>query len=304
MDWTTTDFSWSRARAFLATAEEGSFSAAARALGTTQPTVGRQVAALEEELSVVLFERIGVRLELTPAGLELAEHVRCMAEAAARVSMTAAGHSEAVEGLVRITASDMVTAALLPPALARIRREHPGILVELVASNTVEDLQRRAADIAVRNFAATEPELVVRKVGESRAWFYATPEYLAGTGLQGTVQRAELARADFIAFPQVEQVLGWLNSMGVPVGRQQLALVCPLSLVQWELCRAGLGICAVMEEVADPDPSVVRVDVDLPHFPVPLYLTAHRELRTSRRLRAVWDVLAEELASRGDSARG
>ena len=59
MDWRSVKFDWNRAKAFLVTAEEGSLSAAARALGMAQPTLGRQVDALEEELGVILFERVG-----------------------------------------------------------------------------------------------------------------------------------------------------------------------------------------------------------------------------------------------------
>ena len=87
-------FDWNRARAFLATAEEGSLSAAARALGLTQPTLGRQVAALEEELGIVLFERVGRSLALTQSGIELLDHVRAMGEAANRISLTASGRSQ------------------------------------------------------------------------------------------------------------------------------------------------------------------------------------------------------------------
>ncbi|MCP5011523.1 MAG: LysR family transcriptional regulator, partial [Aestuariibacter sp.] len=86
MDWSSVNFDWNRARAFLVTAEEGSLSAAARALGMTQPTLGRQVDALEQELGIVLFQRAGRGLALTPAGLELLDHVRTMGEAASRVS--------------------------------------------------------------------------------------------------------------------------------------------------------------------------------------------------------------------------
>ncbi|MBL8946789.1 MAG: LysR family transcriptional regulator, partial [Myxococcales bacterium] len=82
MDWRSVRFDWNRARAFLLTAEEGSFSAAGRALGIAQPTIGRQVAALEEELGVTLFERVGSALVLTAAGLDLVEHVRAMGNAA------------------------------------------------------------------------------------------------------------------------------------------------------------------------------------------------------------------------------
>src|SRR5690606_6408408 len=110
-----TDLDWNHARAFLLAVEEGSFSAAARALGTSQPTVGRQIAALEAELGVLLFDRVGTRRTLTPTGQDLAEHVRAMMDAATRFSMTAAGQSGAVEGSVSITASETISAYLLPP---------------------------------------------------------------------------------------------------------------------------------------------------------------------------------------------
>src|SRR3954469_2836595 len=97
MDWRSVKFDWNRARAFLVTAEEGSLSAAARALGMAQPTLGRQVSALEEELGVVLFERIGRGLTLTAGGLDLLDHVRTMGEAANRVSLTASGQSQTIE---------------------------------------------------------------------------------------------------------------------------------------------------------------------------------------------------------------
>ena len=117
MDWRKFAFDWNRARAFLVTAEEGSFSAAARALGQSQPTLGRQVSALEEELGVALFERVGHGLVLTETGLELVEQVRQMSEAAARFSLIAAGQSQSVDGLVRVAASQAVTGHLLGPVL-------------------------------------------------------------------------------------------------------------------------------------------------------------------------------------------
>ena len=125
-------FDWNHARAFLAAAEQGSFSAAALALGVAQPTVGRQVAALEEELGVTLFERVGRGLQLTAVGLDLAEHVRAMRDAAQRASLTAAGESLSLEGVVCITASEFVAAYVLPPIVGRIREAHPGIELELV----------------------------------------------------------------------------------------------------------------------------------------------------------------------------
>jgi len=219
-----------------------------------------------------------------------------MAQAAGRVGRVAAGHSEAVEGIVRVTASDVISAHLLVPALRQIRRKHPGILIDIVASNTTLDLQRREADLAIRNYPPREPELVARHLGTRSAYFYGTPAYLASVGLSGKVAAEDLQRAELISFPSVDTVIGWMRAHGVSLSRSNLAIVCDATLVQWELCRAGLGLAVVMDSVGDADPRVQRVQVDLPPIPVPLYLTAHRELRTSRRLRVVWDILAQTLA--------
>ncbi len=107
MNWQAINFDWNQVRAFLATIEEGSLSSAARALNLTQPTLGRQVAALEAALGVTLFERSGRQLLPTPAGMEIAEHVRAMGEAATQVSLTASGQSLSIEGVVKVRASEM-----------------------------------------------------------------------------------------------------------------------------------------------------------------------------------------------------
>jgi len=182
MDWRSVKFDWNRARAFLVTAEEGSLSAAARALGMAQPTLGRQVDALEEELGVVLFERVGRGLALTPSGLELLDHVRAMGDAANRVSLSAAGQSQSIEGTVCIAASETYAAILLPPIIAKLRRAEPGIDIEIVTSNKASDLRRREADIAIRNFRPTEPDLVAKKIRDVPARLYAAPAYLERIG--------------------------------------------------------------------------------------------------------------------------
>ncbi len=119
MGWRSVKFDWNRARAFLVTAEEGSLSAAARAPGMTQPTLGRQIMALEQELGVVLFERVGQGLVLTPGGLELLEHVRAMRDAANQLSLTTSGQSQVIEGSICICASEIHATFLLPPIIAK-----------------------------------------------------------------------------------------------------------------------------------------------------------------------------------------
>lgn len=289
MDWRRVGFDWNQARAFLATAETGSFAAAARVLGLAQPTVGRQVYALEAELGVVLFDRGVHGAALTEAGLELLEPLRAMAEAASDVSLTASGAAGRLEGLVRVTASELISAFLLPPVLARLRELHPGITVEVVATQELRDLRRREADLAIRNVAPADPELVARRLPDAVGGLYASPAYLARLGPIRDL--ADLARANFIAFDTTPVLASYLRQLGIPVADDRFPLVSGSHLVQWEMCRAGLGIAVGMDAVAAGDPRLVRVPVDLPPLPVQMWLVSHRALRTSRRLRVVADAL-------------
>ena len=294
MDWRSVKFDWNRARAFLLTAEEGSLSAAARALGMTQPTLGRQVSALEEELGVVLFERVGRGLTLTPSGLELLEHVRAMGEAAGRVSLTASGQSQDLAGEVCVTASEVIAHFLLPPAIARLRIEHPGIDVEILASNSPSDLRRREADIAIRSFRPTQPDLIAKKIRDVEAHLYASPEYVARAGPFASAE--ELSRAQFIGFDTTDALRKGLEHLGLSLTEDNFPVLCANHLVLWELVKAGVGIGVMQAEIGDAEPGVVRALPGLPGFPFAMWLTAHRELSTSRRIRAVFDLLYDALS--------
>jgi DNA-binding transcriptional LysR family regulator len=293
MDWRRVDFDWNHVRAFLVTADTGSLSAAARTLGLAQPTVGRQVAALEHELRVALFERAGRGLALTPIGVELVEHVRAMAEAAVNVSRVAAGQVTALDGPICITASEVVASWLLPPVITKLRARHPGVLVEVVASNTSQDLRRREADIALRSYRPVEPDLVARKLRDSEAHLYATPRYLRTLGPRLTV--ASLSRAAFIGFDHTDAFRKGLATLGLALTAENFPLLSQNQHVQWALVCEGAGIGIMMAEVGDAEPRVRRALPALPGFPLPLWLVTHRDVHTSRRVRVVADLLAEEL---------
>ncbi len=294
MDWRATKFDWNRARAFLVTAEEGSLSAAARALGLAQPTLGRQVDALEEELGVVLFERVGRGLTLTPSGLDLLDHVRQMGEAANRVSLSAAGHSQSIEGKVSISASEIYSAFLLPPILERLRASHPGIHVEIVASNLASDLRRREADIAIRNFRPEEPDLRAKKIRDAEGVFYATPAYLDKIGNPRLPY--DLRDADFISVDHSGTFLKHLNALGFNLTEQNFPIVSENYMVMWEMVKRGLGIGVFDAAIGDTEPLVTRALPDMEPIAFPVWLVAHQEVSTSRRIRVVFDLLAEELA--------
>jgi len=295
MDWRSVKFDWNRARAFLVTAEEGSLSAAARALGMTQPTLGRQVDALEQELGVVLFERVGRGFTLTPSGRELLDHVRAMGEAANRASLAAAGQSQ-IEGTITIAASEAHSALLLPPIIARLRRAEPGIKVEIVASSGVSDLRRREADIAIRNFQPTEPDLIARKIRDIPARLYATHGYIERIG--NPTLPSELDRADFISIDRSGVFQKGLNALGLNLTERNFPIMTSNYLVMWELVKQGLGIGIQDGLIGDAEPLVRRVLPDLAPILFPMWLVAHRELHNSRRVRVVFDLIAEELAGR------
>lgn len=294
MDWRSVTFDWNRARAFLVTAEEGSLSAAARALNMAQPTLGRQVSALEEDLGVTLFERVGRGLELTQAGTELLAHVRAMGSAAQAFALTASGQAQAIEGHVAITASEIYSMWLLPEVLRQLRERAPGITVEIVASNTVRDLKRREADIAIRNTQPREPDLIARRVAHDRGGFFATPGYLEGLGPITDLQ--DLLRASFVGFDDLIPYVALMNEhFGLPVTEAHFPLRASSHAVHWELARKGLAIGAGPEALGRADPSLVQILPESFTVDYPVWLVAHREVRTSPRVRLVWEVLAETL---------
>lgn len=294
MDWRSVKFDWNRARAFLVTAEEGSLSAAARALGMAQPTLGRQVDALEDELGVVLFERVGRGLTLTPSGTELLEHVRSMGNAANRMSLAASGQSQAIEGTIRISASEVHAALLLPPIIAKLRLAEPGIHIEIVASSTTSDLRRREADIAIRNYQPSEPDLIAKKIRDLPARLYATPGCIERIGNPRLPY--DLRFADFISIDRTGVFLKGLNTLGLGLTERNFPILTENYLVMWEMVKHGLGIGVQDGVIGDREPLVRRVLPDLEPLIFSMWLVTHREVNTSRRVRVVFDLLAEELS--------
>ncbi len=291
MDWQAIAFDWNQVRAFLVTAEEGSLSAASRAFGLTQPTLGRQVAALETTLGVTLFERSGRSLTLTQSGLELLDHVRAMGDAASRVSLTASGQSQSIAGHVRITATDIIAMHLLPPALRRLQELAPGIEVEIVASNDLRDLRRREADIAIRHARPEQPDLIAKLLRETSINLYAATGYLERHGRPR--RPGDLSDATFIGFEQSDRLLIRLNEMGLGLSRGNFKLTSESAAVAWEMVKQGLGVGLMAADIGDRTAGVERLLPDLDPITIPIWLVTHRELHTSRRIRLVFDVLAE-----------
>lgn len=297
MNWSALSFDWNQARAFLVTAELGSFSAAARALGMAQPTLGRQVAGLEAALDIVLFERIGRRLELTPAGTAMLDHVRQMGEGAMGASLTASGRAQSVSGEVCISVTDIFAIYTMPKIVSDLRRIAPDIRIKVLASNDLSDLQRREADIAVRHTAPTQPELIAKKVRESSGHLYAARSYLDRFGPITCTH--DVAKADFIGVGDDQELITFLQShWSLPVTLDNIKVMGESGGSGWEMARQGLGLVPMTEDVARYYPEMMRVLPDLPPIPVPYWLTAHRELLSAKRIRIVFDHLADALSQK------
>jgi len=291
MNWQAVSFDWNQIRAFLATAEEGSLSAAARALRATQPTIGRQVSALEQTLGVTLFERTGRSLQITSTGRDLLEHVQAMGDAASRISMVAAGQSQDVVGTVSITASDLLAAGFFPPVLNKLRQEAPGILVDIVASNRIENLTRRDADIAIRHVLPDQPDLIAEQLRDMTAVYFASADYIARHGRPQT--QADLAHHGFVGPRDTTQMLAFMQSRGVTIAPEQFKAHSDSGVVLWEMMRAGLGIMVGPDRLWPHIDGVEKLLPDATPVKFPVWIATHRELRTSRRIRIVFDALAD-----------
>ena len=285
-------FDWNLARTFLAVADEGSLSAAARALGQTQPTISRQIAALEAALGITLFERTGRSVALTPAGVDLLDHVRTMSGGADMVMLAASGNSQSIEGQVRITASELMSGHILPPLLADLRRQAPALDIQLVADNGMRDLMRREADIAIRHARSDQPNLVAKRLRDKVMRFYASQDYLDS---KGEPAAADLSGHQLISYIDPDRMLDYLLPVGLKLTRASFRLSSSSQLVALQMARAGLGMIIIPDRIAQSIPGLVPVLTSIEPFRIPTWLVAHRELRTSRRIRLVFDFLADNL---------
>lgn len=295
MNWQAVSFDWNQLKAFLATVEEGSFSAAALKLNTTQPTISRQVTALEESLSVTLVERHVKGPTLTKAGHELLDHARLMAEAATLISMTVDRQSQEVSGDVAIAATDLMSAAILPSVLSPLREIAPGIRIRIKESNNIMNLMKREADISIRHSRPSEPELIARHVGDLRANLYAAKSYLDKEGRPRSFR--EVAAHTFIGIPDPERLIASYQNIGIPLRAENFLIQPDSSMVVWEMVKAGHGVSLLPDVLGEMEPGVEKLLTDVPSFEYPVWLVTHRELQTSPRIRTVFDFLVTQLGN-------
>lgn len=294
-------FDWDLIRSFLAAMEHGSLLGAARALKSSQPTLGRRIAQLEAQLGTPLFERTGRGLRPTATALTLAASAQQMAHAAAQFSLRATRERTDLSGTVRLTASTTVATYLLPQVLAAMRQALPEIQVELVSSDAVSNLLRREADIALRMVPPRQASLIARRVGQVTLGVYAHADYLRRCGEPR--QPEALLHHAMLGHDRDESIIQGFKAFGITLGAASFCVRCDDFVAYWQLLRAGIGIGFVADYVARTDAEVRPLLPQLKIPALPMWLAVHREIRGNPRIRAVYDhlskALPEALASAG-----
>jgi DNA-binding transcriptional LysR family regulator len=284
---------WTLLRSFLAVVEGGSLSAAAKAIGATQPTLSRHIRELETALGVILFTRSAQGLDPTKAALTLVDDARAMGAAAEALALKAQGRSQQLFGTVRITASVIVANLMLPPILAALRQAEPSIQIEIVASDTNQNLLRRDADIAIRMADPTQNALIARKLGETPIGLFATRAYFDRCGR--VASKADLRRHDLIGLDRSDFLIRAFAGRDIELTREEFALRTDDGMLTWNLLLAGAGIGVGQVVLARRHPELEQVDAGLRLGALPVWLVMSEEVRTNARIRRVADFLSSAL---------
>jgi DNA-binding transcriptional LysR family regulator len=287
--------SWDIYRSFAAVLGGGSLSAAARALGMTQPSIARHIDALEAAVGGTLFVRSQRGLSPTDRALALQPHAEALVAAAAALQRTASGRPDQPEGVVRISASQAVGVLHLPPILAALRQRHPALEFELSLSDAVDDLLQRRADIAVRMTEPVQQALVARPVGTLQLGFHAHRDYMARRGMPATL--ADLHGHDLIGFDVETPFIRAVKHHLPGIDRASFALRVDNDAAQFAAIRAGFGIGICQTVAARRDPALVPVLADAFSLPLRMWVVMHEDLRHAVRYRTVFDALAQALSA-------
>jgi DNA-binding transcriptional LysR family regulator len=284
---------WNALEAFLAVMRTGSLSGAARALNLAQPTVRRHIEALEAQWGAVLFTRTATGLAPTDAArdaLALAEEMDASARALAR---RVSGPKQFVAGRVRVTCSLVLAREVLPGIVRSLQKKHPAVDIELSATNAVEDLRRRDADIAIRFMAPTQSSLVARKIGVIPIGLYGAKSYMLAHG--APTKLTDLYTDHRLIGSDRQQTMAQgLAAAGLDAARLRFAVRTDDDVAQLAMVRAGVGLGVCQVPLAAKDVTLVRVLPALA-FSLETWLVMHEDLRASPRIRAVFDHLGAAL---------
>ncbi|MEI9804522.1 MAG: LysR family transcriptional regulator [Pseudolabrys sp.] len=289
---------WDLYRSFLAVLQEGSLSGAARRLGLTQPTITRHIDALESAIGFQLFRRSQQGLAATEGALDLKPYAEQLAATTAAMMRAASGQGRAVKGAVRVTASEVMGAEVLPPILTLLREQHPALEIELVLSNTVDNLLRRDADIAVRMVEPAQEALVVKRAGNVTVGLHAHKRYLARAGTPRSIKG--LGDHSVIGYDRETPAIRSMRQRLPGFESIRFSFRSNSDIAQLMAIKAGAGIGMCQVRLAKRDPDLERVLPAAFDLKLGVWIAMHENLRSTPRCRAVFDALVDGLKTHVD----
>ena len=279
----------------LALSRERTLAGAAERMDIDLSTVFRRLNSLEKRLRVRLFDRSARGYQLTSAGERAAAAAERVETELLSLDREISGRDQQLSGRLRITASETLSHAVLPPLLAKFHAEHPRIEMTLTIDNRIMDLSRREADIALRVRRPTDPALFGRRL-TGVAWAFYAPATSSGT-LRRDGGAFNFSKQNVIGWDEPTRIVAsdWIAAH-VPADR--IGFRCNSLVNQLDAVRAGLGIALLPVYLADRDAGVRRLSGLLPDLTSELWIVTHQDLKNTARIRAflasVGDAIAAE----------
>jgi len=287
---------WNDLRYFLAVAEKGTTLAAGRALGVSQSTAARRIAALEAALGLELFVKSPAGYLPTEAAGELIEAARAIEAAVGLFGSKAAARKRGLSGMVRLTTTEAFATGFLLHAMRDFHAAYPGIRLDVITSDRRLDLEAGEADVALRAGPRPDkPDLVGRRIATEQWAVYCSRAYAAARGVPRCVQ--EIAEHVFIGTDVVQHsgpVAAWAtaNIPDAAIGLRPSSVSAMFAAI-----RAGLGVGLMSDFVAAGDPELLRCfDIGI-EPPYEIWLLAHERRRNAPQVRAVLDYLSGYFSS-------
>lgn len=284
-------------KTFLRVVETGSFTAVAAEFNTSQPTISRQIAALEERVGALLFQRTTRALAVTEDGRVLYEQARQTLDSVQQALGSVGRLRLAPTGLLRLACPVVFGRLHIVPRLPAFLARHPGVTIDLVMNDGFTDLVEEGIDLAIRIGAIVDPGLIARRIGLTRRVTVASPAYLAARGTP--VVPADLAGHDCIVYARLATGNRWKFSgrdgpVSVSVsGRYRVNN--SEGVREGVLAGLGIGVVPVWhftDEIASGRLAVILADFEPKPLPTQAVYPSRRFL--APKVRAMIDFLAHE----------
>jgi len=288
------NFDWQWWQYFIAISEQGSMNKAAQALGVSQPTLSRQLLAMEKILGQSLFDRSTQGLTLTTFGEGLLEEGQRMQLSAERLQRLAEGQAQTLTGRIRIAANELIAHYYLPNIMPAFMEAYPELYVEIEISNQASSLDKRDADVAIRMFPPTQLDIITRHLFDIPLGFYASDQYQTKYGLP--TKPEELFEHRILGYDRDKQFELGGQELGWTIKNEDFKFRCDNMPMQFELAKRGGGIVATHQSLAENhNLRLINIGIELPDLPV--YLACHRDVQHNKKIRVMMDFLAENLST-------